>query len=1107
MKRRGGIVKTKNIKFVKKLKAKGTSLLEAIISLALFGFLLAVVNVAFNNLLASSVQSQRNLSTVSIANEQMEIVRNLSYSDIGIVGNLEVPGVLTQTQTIIKDNVRYTVKIAVNAVDDPFDQQLSEGGDGDSVPFDYKQIRLEVNCEGCPAKSKAVLSSIISPKLQEQEGISGTLSVAVLDALGVPVSGAEVRLTYNSATPSTTIKTTAGNGRADFLGLTPAVNAYHIEVSKTEFSSAQTYPLMGNPFTPLSDLTDVTILADQVISKTFQIDRLATLTIHTKTSACSTAPDGTITLKVSNDDKIGTKPDTFQYSPTEFTMSTDGDLPLSNLKWGIYSISITGASPQHSITSAMPNLPVTLPPGANNEVTLVLGGYSQYNLLVNVKDGGTPDKLPVPNTNVRVFTSGMFIEGPPFNKTIQTGTGSFEQTGWGEEVWGEENDETGPTMWNIFFADNNMGYWAKHNIWTAALYHSEGTDFLITLALNSLSTAYESSGFLESSTFDAGTTIDFTTLKWNPQAQDPATGTDPVKFQIATTDVLADPPENTLWNFIGPNGTDQTYYTSYESSLIPSTEYQNKRYLRYKVFLSTADTTKTPTVDDVSIIYSSSCIGPGQAFFENVPEENYDIEVTHPEYDGLDGSPAALLADIPVSGQTIQDIKIAKPAPIEPPAGNILVYVGDSSANHDPIIQNEQKPTVKIFQGDPPNETIIASMQTDAQGDAFFQGLEPDTYDVSVSLPGYSTERTYAPGNPALNNGTPINPSPIVVDNGLAQVDLTIDQTGTLVIAHKTYTCQDTATSPAFTLQSKKLITTNSNPGDPIAYKYPSQNLSGNQTLSGIEWGEYDITFTDADYFVLGSIPEGTISVPAGASAGYTYVLDDAAGHNSLLVALKNSSTGAYISTSSGNAPQYYMDIQSASYHALALHEAPLSGKPFYDFTNNIMGISLLPDQTTSQKTVSFKNADRLRLDFMVKVYQVSAPPPYDRTKLIDVSANVNVNLSNSQYIRRTGLTSYNVTITNTSATALSKPLVLVFEDILVATPTVVSVNADGMVYDAGCVLEGKTYFRDISAENYNINTIYIGSGTSPYAIDPANAEGTVNISGPTFLEILLAPQ
>ena len=112
----------------------------------------------------------------------MEIVRNLSYSNIGIVGSLEAPGVLTQTQTIIKDNVRYTVKIAVNAVDDPFDQQLSEGGDGDSVPFDYKQIRLEVNCEGCPAKSKAVLSSIISPKLQEQEGISGTLSVAVLDA-------------------------------------------------------------------------------------------------------------------------------------------------------------------------------------------------------------------------------------------------------------------------------------------------------------------------------------------------------------------------------------------------------------------------------------------------------------------------------------------------------------------------------------------------------------------------------------------------------------------------------------------------------------------------------------------------------------------------------------------------------------------------------------------------------------------------------------------------------------------------------------------------------------------------------------------------------------
>ncbi|KKT35321.1 MAG: hypothetical protein UW24_C0011G0024 [Parcubacteria group bacterium GW2011_GWA2_44_12] len=349
---------------------RGTSLIETVVSLALFSFLIAIVNVAFNNLLSSSLHSKQNLSIVSIANEQMEIARNLPYASIGTdTGEGPAYGILNSSQVIIKDNVRYTVKIAVNAIDDPFDEKSFDESGSDLIPFDYKQITLEVNCEGCQEKNKIVLSSVVSPKLQEQHGVTGTLKVSVISAAGTPVDGAEVKMTNNSAaTPSTTTKITPPNGRVDFLGLTPAVNAYRIEVSKAGFSSAQTYPLADTPFTPTHP--DITIVADTVVTETLKIDQLSTLTIRTTTAACGTAPAGTITFKVFNDDKIGTNPDTFQYQRDDIQLSTDGNITIPNIRWGIYSISLAGND--YSITSTLPNLPVTLPPGANNEVTLVL---------------------------------------------------------------------------------------------------------------------------------------------------------------------------------------------------------------------------------------------------------------------------------------------------------------------------------------------------------------------------------------------------------------------------------------------------------------------------------------------------------------------------------------------------------------------------------------------------------------------------------------------------------------------------------------------------------------------------------------------------------------
>jgi len=106
-------------------------------------------------------------------------------------------------------------------------------------------------------------------------------------------------------------------------------------------------------------------------------------------------------------------------------------------------------------------------------------------------------------------------------------------------------------------------------------------------------TALQPSGNLVSSTKDSGavtgTTTTWTTLSWT--ATTPVNTT--VKFQAAASNNAAGP-----FNFVGPDGTAATFFTTTGASL---SQFNGKRYLQYKAFLSTTDTSVTPTLSDVTV--------------------------------------------------------------------------------------------------------------------------------------------------------------------------------------------------------------------------------------------------------------------------------------------------------------------------------------------------------------------------------------------------------------------------------------------------------------------------------------------------------------------------
>jgi hypothetical protein len=134
------------------------------------------------------------------------------------------------------------------------------------------------------------------------------------------------------------------------------------------------------------------------------------------------------------------------------------------------------------------------------------------------------------------------------------------------------------------------------------------------------------SGYLESSTFDLGQQVDFKNIIWEPLTHDPDIGVEPIKFQIASSN--SSTPES--WEFVGPDGGEDTFYTS-ANTLIWS-GHNNNQYFRYKVYLSTSDSKKTPTLSEVAFTYTNECTPPGQVFFSDLSAGTYNLEVSKAGY-------------------------------------------------------------------------------------------------------------------------------------------------------------------------------------------------------------------------------------------------------------------------------------------------------------------------------------------------------------------------------------------------------------------------------------------------------------------------------------------
>lgn len=556
--------------------SRGFTLIETIIGVALFAIIGTAIYFSYSNLFDSLLIDKTRAAAIAVLENEIETVRNIPYPDVGVKGGAP-SGNLLPEKTISYGGAQFKVKINVKNIDDSFDGTLT-GIPQDMVPSDYKLVQVEVSCLSSCTMAPISMTTTVAPKNLEKATKNGALFINVFDASGIPLSGADMSIVNNQVNPNININdTTNASGSLNFVDIATSSSGYHIVVSKTGYSTDQTYPAGGvsNP-NPIN--LDATVREQDLTKIGFAIDKLATLNFKTQDSMCKSIPN--VDFNMTGDKLIGTNPNMPKYSVNHQTDSSGLEI-INNLEWDTYSF--TNLETSYDVGGMIPLSPLSVLPSDNISMTWILEPKMPASLLVTVLD---EDENSVPDASV-TLNSGSFI------KTQYTNRRYFGQTDWSGGQYASQTgkiETENPGQLTVQFTDGKYA---------------------------------TSSEELISSIFDMGASdTTFYKLRWNPISQ-PAQTT--LKFQIATNN------DNLTWNFIGPNGNSSAYYTISDTQLHSS--HNNKKYLRYKIIMQTQNDQSSPKLEDLDIEFSSSCISSGQTLFQGLSSGNYTMTVSKSGYD------------------------------------------------------------------------------------------------------------------------------------------------------------------------------------------------------------------------------------------------------------------------------------------------------------------------------------------------------------------------------------------------------------------------------------------------------------------------------------------
>jgi len=370
----------------------GFTIVESLINIIIIAMVgVAILSAVVGGFRFTQLSKERSLA-LAIANERMEELRNLPYDDLATqFGTIFPPGNILDQETVIRENVTFAVNIRIDYVDDPYDGDALgtvQGKPQDLAPYDYKKVEITVTRLNRPNPAARLVSNV-GASAAETASNTGILLVTVLDAAGEPVPQATVTIENPSAVPPVNITTsTDNNGRVMIPSLPPDnQNRYHIEVTKTGYSSDYTSPITvpnPNPVQP-----DVNIFVQQITTQTLVIDLVSTMTVTVVDGSGSSLPG--LNLTTTSEKLTYVSPDVPKYQSTNAT-DGQGQVSLASMEWGSYLFSL---SAPYFICSTMPFPNAPLDPGSGLAVTVRATSSGTAPTIVNVLPNSGPATGPL----------------------------------------------------------------------------------------------------------------------------------------------------------------------------------------------------------------------------------------------------------------------------------------------------------------------------------------------------------------------------------------------------------------------------------------------------------------------------------------------------------------------------------------------------------------------------------------------------------------------------------------------------------------------------------------------------------------------------------------
>jgi type II secretory pathway pseudopilin PulG len=389
----------------------GFTLIESLV----FLFIFSVVSVVFLQTYVVGtrliIESKNRLGAVALANQKMEIVRSVDYTAVGTKhwnGNAWVYGIpagdILENEIINVNTMGYSVDTDIRYVDDAFDG-VSGGSPNDTVPNDYKRVKISVSWGTQGADQSVTLTSDVAPVGLETSASGGVLSINILDLPGTGVPGATVRIVNASAGVDTTTQTDA-MGNITLPGAPVGDKKYALTISKSDYYGAVTYPpYPTSSFNPV-DL-HASVVANTLNPEVVRIDRAADIEIDTEDPFGTAVPN--ISFSITGGRIIGYVPNTNPVQPVYgFTQNTStdafGQKTFADQSFGTYTVTVSGSghtfykiSPESSVANGL-----DVSPGESFQARVILLDNaigSVFSKVTDKTDGSAVEGASVQLTN------------------------------------------------------------------------------------------------------------------------------------------------------------------------------------------------------------------------------------------------------------------------------------------------------------------------------------------------------------------------------------------------------------------------------------------------------------------------------------------------------------------------------------------------------------------------------------------------------------------------------------------------------------------------------------------------------------------------------------